>query len=122
MFDASGFWAAVDSTCVARGLTHKQAAAQAGISASTMTRLSQGKKPDVDTFAALVLWMGISADLFLRQEPVADLDDKIAATVWSMSEFTDSSKQYMEELIRMSRGHLGSDIMVATVFCVGSNS
>lgn len=122
MFDTDKFWATVDSTCVARGLTHKQAAAQARISASTMTRLSQGRNPDVDTFAALVLWMGVSADLFLRQEPVTDLDDRINATVWGMSELTDPGKQYMEELIHMSRRHFGSDIMAATVFCVGSHS
>ncbi len=70
MFDADAFFAAIDAQRQARGLLWKDVAAQAKISQSTLTRLAQGKRPDVDSLAALVDWAGLSADTFLvRSQP-----------------------------------------------------
>lgn len=66
-FDAEGFFAALDGQRQARKLTWKQVAAEAGISASTLTRLSQGKRPDVDSLAALTAWSGLPVDMFVRR-------------------------------------------------------
>lgn len=68
LFDAAAFYAALDSARVERGLSWKGVANQAGISASTLTRLAQGKRPDVDSLAALLAWSGLSADAFVRHE------------------------------------------------------
>jgi hypothetical protein len=38
---------------------------QAQVSPSTLTRLAQGKRPDVDSLAALVDWAGFRADDFV---------------------------------------------------------
>jgi len=65
MFDAEAFFAAIDAQRQARGLLWKDVAEQAKISQSTLTRLSQGKRPDVDSLAALVDWAGLSADAFV---------------------------------------------------------
>jgi transcriptional regulator with XRE-family HTH domain len=65
-FDAAGFFAAVDSERESRDLTWKQVAAQAGVSASTLTRMGQGRRPDVDSLAALASWSGINPRLFIR--------------------------------------------------------
>jgi transcriptional regulator with XRE-family HTH domain len=35
-----------------------------GVSASTLSRIEQGKVPDVDTFIKLCSWLGVSADTF----------------------------------------------------------
>ncbi len=43
-------------------------AEETSVSASTFTRLSQGKRPDVDSLAALCAWSGLSADAFIRRE------------------------------------------------------
>lgn len=67
-FDAAAFYAALDSAREERRLTWKGVANQAGISASTLTRLAQGKRPDVDSLAALLAWSGLSADSFMRHE------------------------------------------------------
>ncbi len=69
-FDADGFFAAIDAQRQSLGLLWKDVATQAGISQSTLTRLAQGKRPDVDSLAALVDWAGLSADAFLiRTQP-----------------------------------------------------
>lgn len=73
-FDARGFYQALDTTRAARRLNWKQVAEKSGISASTLTRIAQGKRPDVDSLAALLAWSGLSADEFVggqRQRPEA---------------------------------------------------
>jgi transcriptional regulator with XRE-family HTH domain len=61
-FDAPAFFAALDAEREARKRNWKQVAEQAGVSQSTLTRLAQGKRPDVDSLAALVDWAGLKAD------------------------------------------------------------
>jgi transcriptional regulator with XRE-family HTH domain len=65
-FDATGFYEALDAVRVSRRLNWKQVAAATGVSASTLTRMAQGKRPDVDGLAALSAWSGLSADDFVR--------------------------------------------------------
>ena len=61
-FDAVAFFSALDAERQARRITWKQLAAEAGISQSTLTRLGQGARPDVDSLAFLVDWAGLKAD------------------------------------------------------------
>jgi transcriptional regulator with XRE-family HTH domain len=64
-FDVSALHSALDTERIARNLAWKDVAAESGISASTLTRLSQGRRPDVDSLAALTSWLGIPADRFM---------------------------------------------------------
>lgn len=67
-FDGERFFSALDSARTARGLTWKKVAEQAQVPASTLTRMSQGRKPDVDSLSALCAWSGIKADDFFTNE------------------------------------------------------
>lgn len=62
--------AAMDSERRSRQLAWKDVAAESGVSASTLTRLSQGRQPDVNSLAALTAWLGMSADNFMRTERI----------------------------------------------------
>lgn len=64
-FDATSFYAALDAQRIAQGFNWKQVAEAAGVSASTLTRMSQGKRPDVDSLAALASWSGLNVDDFV---------------------------------------------------------
>lgn len=64
-FDAEAFYAALDAERRSRRYTWKQVAQEAQVSASTLTRMAQGRRPDVDSLAALVTWAGLSADSFV---------------------------------------------------------
>lgn len=64
-FDAPAFFGALDAERAARGMRWKQVADEVGVSQSTLTRLAQGKRPDVDSLAALVDWAGFRADDFV---------------------------------------------------------
>jgi transcriptional regulator with XRE-family HTH domain len=65
-FDGEAFYAALDSARTARDLKWKDVAKDAGVSASTLTRMAQGKRPDVDSLAALCRWADLNADEFMR--------------------------------------------------------
>lgn len=67
-FDALAFAAALDTERETRRLHWNQVAEQAGVSASTLTRLGQGKRPDVDGLARLLDWSGLNAATFIRSE------------------------------------------------------
>lgn len=64
-FNSDAFYETVDGERRSRGLNWKELAAEARVSQSTLTRLGQGKRPDVDSFARLVAWGGFPADQFV---------------------------------------------------------
>lgn len=64
-FDVSAFYATLDAERLARRLNWKDVSGASGVSASTLTRLSQGKRPDVDSLAALTAWLGMPVDRFM---------------------------------------------------------
>ncbi len=77
-FDAPAFFAALDAERAARGKNWKQVSEQAGVSQSTLTRLAQGKRPDVDSLAALVDWAGLKADDYVMRVHQAESANPLA--------------------------------------------
>lgn len=67
-FDNAAFYSALDASRQARKLTWKKVASESGVSASTLTRMAQGRRPDVDGLAALSSWSGLDIDDFIRTE------------------------------------------------------
>jgi transcriptional regulator with XRE-family HTH domain len=74
-FDVESFYAALDSQRQSQRLTWKQVAAKSEVSASTLTRMAQGKRPDVDSLAALLRWSGLKAESFVK----GDLEPQITS-------------------------------------------
>jgi transcriptional regulator with XRE-family HTH domain len=66
-FDHETFFAALDAERISRKMHWKAVAGQAGVSASTLTRIGQGRRPDVDSFAALTAWAGLDPEDFFRR-------------------------------------------------------
>jgi transcriptional regulator with XRE-family HTH domain len=59
--------AALDAERKTKGLSWRQLAKAAGVSPSTLTRMQQGKSPDVNTFSALATWLNIPAERFYTE-------------------------------------------------------
>ena len=68
-FNVELFYRSLESARAAKGLNWKQVAELSGVSASTLSRLAQGKRPDVDSLAALLSWTGLSGDAFVTNRP-----------------------------------------------------
>lgn len=73
--------AALDSERQARGLSWRQLALEAGVSPSTLTRMQQGKSPDVNTFSALTTWVDIPAERFYSDQKMKNVHDDPMAVI-----------------------------------------
>lgn len=65
-FDGDGFFRALQATVTARSKTWKQVAEETGVSASTLTRMSQGRRPDAGSLAALSAWADLNPSDFVH--------------------------------------------------------
>jgi transcriptional regulator with XRE-family HTH domain len=108
-FDAMGFYQALDATRKARAVTWRQVAKEAGVTASTLTRMAQGKRPDVDGLAALTTWSGLKADHFVRSEekpaPAEPLA-MISTYLRSDPNLTAEAATALDELVKAAYGRL----------------
>ena len=105
--DTEALYAALDAQRTARELSWRQLAKEVGVSPSTMTRLANGQRPDVDAFAGLVHWLGQPADAFLvtddqapREEP--DLVAQLAPLLRARQDLTEGDAKYLEDLISVA--------------------
>lgn len=73
-FNQLAFAAAVAAVISARSITDREAARQAGVASSTLTRcIRQDKCPDVHSLAKLADWAGLSVDVFVvRQRQIPE--------------------------------------------------
>lgn len=100
-FDTAGFYAALDAQRIAKSLTWKDVAAESGVSASTLTRMSQGRRPDVDGLACLLAWSGLDATNFLKKQPnQPEPLAQIAAYLRADRNLRPDSAKALEEIIR----------------------
>lgn len=86
--------AALDAARRERGLSWRAVAHQAGVSPSTLTRLGDGKRPDVDGFAALVRWLGLPAERFFTGAEDEEAQGSVLAAI---SAYLRASKELTPE-------------------------
>ena len=89
-------YAALDKTRRSKELSWRDLAKSAGVSPSTLTRLGQGKRPDVDSFGALVQWLGISAEQFL-EDPRSEVQTEEAEPMAVISTYLRARKDLSPE-------------------------
>jgi transcriptional regulator with XRE-family HTH domain len=107
--DVVGLHAALDAEREGRGWSWRQLARELGLSASTMSRLANGQKPDVDAFAVMVSWLQADANRFIvteaqqreraeREEP--DLVAELAPLLRARRDLDAKDVEHLTELIR----------------------
>src|SRR6266508_122661 len=75
--DVQSLYAALDQKRRVEDISWREVARRVGVSPSTLTRMgsSSPKRPDVDSFGALIAWLGVPAERFLTDDgPSADVD------------------------------------------------
>src|ERR1700693_5645821 len=65
-FDGDAFYRALESTGGARSKNWKKASTETGVSASTLARMAQGRRPDAASLAALSAWAGLNPSDFVH--------------------------------------------------------
>ena len=108
-FDAEAFYLALDAERRNRQHTWKRVAEEAQVSASTLTRMAQGRRPDVDSLAALVTWSGLSADAFVRDDqskPEPGTLAMISTYLKSDPHLTSEAADALDQLVKATYEHM----------------
>ena len=113
-FDVAALHAALDAQRRSGRLTWKDVATESGVSASTLTRLSQGRQPDVNSLASLTAWLGMSADHFMRSDPVARFGApsplaQISSIIHGDPHLNPEGVAALEEMIKATYARLRTD-------------
>ena|SRR2546425_4107542 len=105
-FDAAAFYAALDAVREGRKMNWKQVAAASKVSASTLTRLAQGRRPDVDSLAKLLAWSGLKAERFIRGEAAPSKQPQTLAMISTYlradPHLSPNSAAALEELLKVT--------------------
>ena len=100
-FDNEAFYAALNAVRLSRQMTWKDVAEEAGVNASTLSRIGQGANPDVNGLAALLAWSSLKAESFIRgagkgePEPIA----KITALLRADPKLSKQSARLIEDIV-----------------------
>src|SRR3954454_17100812 len=104
--DVEALYAALDSKRKATESSWRDVARDLDVSASTFSRMAQGRRPDVDTFATLLRWLGMPAESFIRssggetaaagEEPVA----MVSSYLRSARNIRPEDAEALEEIFR----------------------
>lgn len=109
-FDVDKFYSALDLTRINRNLTWRSLANQAEVSASTLTRMGQGNRPDVDGLVSLASWAKLDLKDFyvssLSKESERETLVEISALLRADSKLDGESAQMLEEMLRPAYEHL----------------
>ena len=107
-FKNEAFCAALNATRLAKQMTWKQVAEESGVSASTLTRMTQGKLPDVNGLGALLRWSGLKAESFLGSEKPNQPETlaEMTALLRADPKLSQASKQTLENVLRATFEHV----------------
>jgi transcriptional regulator with XRE-family HTH domain len=110
--DLDGLVGSLDTKRLADGISWRELARRAGVSASTLTRMQQGKRPDVDTFSALMRWLNVPAENFLAMKRTSSQDMSPAAAFAALmrskrvKELPDHQRAAFEAVLHTALGML----------------
>lgn len=113
-FDIESFYEALDNVKENSKLTWKSVADDAGVSASTLTRMAQGKRPDVDSMAALAAWSNLNIDNYIvggKKSPNSDNTiEEVAALFRADTSLTSEARSAIEAIVRTAHQELRKTI------------
>jgi transcriptional regulator with XRE-family HTH domain len=90
--------AALNMQREARGLSWRKLAQETGVNPSSLTRMHQGKLPDVNTFTALTHWLQIPAEEFMA--PTADSPNSEAHPLALVSTLLRGKREMSPEAVK----------------------
>ena len=111
--DIPTFYAVIDQKRQNQELSWRGLARQLQITPSTFTRMAQGRRPDSDTFAVLLAWLGMPVEKFLKSPDCASPDPDpvgmISSYLRSARNVRPEDAKALEDIIRVAYGALVKD-------------
>lgn len=108
LFDSDRFYSALDAARAARDLSWRDVARESGVSASSLTRIGQGKRPDVDSLTALCAWSGLDARDFMELggQPQPEPLSLISTYLRGDPNLSPDAAELIDDLVRTSYDRL----------------
>lgn len=107
--DVASLHAALDEARRARDLSWRQLAFTIGLSPSTLARLGNGYRPDVDGFATLVSWLNLPAETFMTgvasKSGEPDLMAQLAPLLRARKDLSHADIKLIEDVVRALLRH-----------------
>lgn len=101
--DVKSLHAALDHAREEKKLSWRQLASELNVSASTLSRMANGLKPDVSAFATMTTWLRMPAESFYRVSPTTDEEPELIAQLAPLlrarRDLNDKDVEYLEDLI-----------------------
>ena len=104
--DVRALHAALDAARGEKGMSWRQLAKEIGVSASTISRMANGLKPDVTAFAAMTTWLRMPAEAFYaasapetKEEDEPELLASMVPLLRARRDLTEGEVAYLEEVI-----------------------
>ena len=111
-FNASAFQQALEMVRIQRDLSRKTVAEQSGVNASTLTRMAQGRRPDIDSLASLSAWAKLAINDFISPkshgtdpEPLA----LITTAIMSDPALTPEARTSLDQIVKATYERLRTD-------------
>jgi transcriptional regulator with XRE-family HTH domain len=109
-FDFEGFYSAIDAVRRRRRMSWKRVALECEVSASTLSRMAQGSRPDVATVAALTSWATLDLNAFVRfSNPPADRLSQLTSYLQSDPSLEREDARALEDLLHVTYSRLASN-------------
>lgn len=109
-FDADAFFDSLEKIRNNKKLTWKKVAEESGVSASTLTRMAQGKRPDVDSLAALASWSALHIDNFVvganTETRQGNVIEEVSALFRADPSLSPEAKAAIEAIVRTAHENL----------------
>lgn len=102
--DVKALHAALDAARTEKGLSWRQLAGELGVSASTISRMANGYRPDVTAFAVMTSWLRMPAESFYRGSDSSRCDEpelvaSLAPLLRARRDLSEEDVAYLEDLI-----------------------
>ncbi len=97
-FDGVAFYQVIDAARTSREMNWKDLAEESSVNASTLTRMSQGRKPDAESLAKLSRWAGVNPADYVKNVAQAVTIDPLAIISSCLSDDPNLSKENAKAL------------------------
>ena len=104
--DVGRLHSALEGERRARDVSWSKLAKLIGVSPSLLSRMGQGHRPDLESFAALVQWLGQPAESFMNQPSTGDsaptqpaIEAQLTPLLRARKDLTEDDKQYLEQVV-----------------------
>ena len=111
--DVPRLYNALDTQRRARKLSWRQLAAEARVSPSLLSRMAKEHRPDLESFAALVQWLGVPAEQFMRDQETEQVQDnapafetKLLPLLRADRDLSDQDREYLMQMVAVTMKYL----------------